>query len=61
MDEYTQINAYLVSHLTESVAELSRFAAQPSVAAQNWGLEETAQMVAEMLQARGFSVEILPS
>jgi acetylornithine deacetylase/succinyl-diaminopimelate desuccinylase-like protein len=39
--------------------ELSRLSAQPSVAAQNWGLQECAALVAEMLEKRGFSVEIL--
>jgi len=61
MDDFSNIDAYLATHLDESISELSRFASQPSVAAQNWGLEETAQMVAEMLQARGFSAEILPT
>lgn len=61
MENLPQIDAYLSAHLDESIRELSRFAAQPSVAAQNLGLEETAQMVAEMLQARGFITEILPT
>ena len=60
-ENFSEIDAYLETHLEQSVAELSRLAAQPSVAAQNWGLEETAQMVAEMLQARGFNAEILPT
>lgn len=61
MEDYTNIDAYIDNHLDESVAELSRLVAQPSVAAQNWGLEETSQMVAKMLEARGFYVEILPT
>ena len=56
-----QIDAYLETHLDESITELSRLAAQPSVAAQNWGLEECASLVKEMLEKRGFSAEILPS
>ena len=59
MTDYLAIDAYLEANLDESITELSRFAAQPSVAAQKWGLTETAQMVSEMLQARGFQVEIL--
>ena len=51
---------YLEQHMDESIAELSRLCAQPSVAAQNWGLAECAALVAEMLQKRGFTVEILP-
>ena len=61
MDNYQPINHYLETHLDESVAELSRLCAQPSVAAQNWGLSECAALVAEMLQKRGFLVEILPT
>lgn len=61
MENCAQLDAYLKAHLDTSIAELSRFAAQPSVAAQNWGLEETARMVAEMLEDRGFTAEILPT
>ena len=61
MTDYLAIDTYLEKNLDKSIEELSRFAAQPSVAAQNWGLKETAQMVSEMLQARGFQVEILPT
>jgi acetylornithine deacetylase/succinyl-diaminopimelate desuccinylase-like protein len=31
------------------------------VAAQNWGIKETAEMVAESLRSRGFDVQILPT
>ncbi|MGW8249692.1 MAG: M20/M25/M40 family metallo-hydrolase [Anaerolineales bacterium] len=61
MPNDTQIDRYLEGHLDDSVAELSRLAAQPSVAAQNWGLEDCARLVAGMLEARGFSTEILPT
>lgn len=56
-----QIDKYLETNLDESIAELSRLCAQPSVAAQNWGLEECASLVGEMLRARGFSVKIMPT
>ncbi len=55
------VDRYIESHLDESVAELSRLCAQPSVAAQKWGIEETAEMVAQALKARGFDVQILPT
>ena len=38
-DVIKRVDAYLDAHLDESVAELSRLCAQPSVSAQNWGLE----------------------
>ena len=59
MNEIEKIDAYLEAHLAESIAELSRLAAQPSVAAQNWGLDECAALVGKMLQARGFHVETI--
>ncbi len=61
MSSYTEIDAYLESHLDDSLAELSRFVAQPSVGAQNWGMQECAALVADMLNARGFSAEIMPT
>ncbi|MCJ7531476.1 MAG: M20/M25/M40 family metallo-hydrolase, partial [Anaerolineales bacterium] len=61
MTDFTKIDRYIDDHLYDSLAELSRLCAQPSVAAQNLGLEETAAMVARMLSTRGFHVEIIPT
>ena len=61
MTDYTQIKNYLESHLDDSLAELSRLCAQPSIAAQNLGMQECAELVAGMLKQRGFSVEIMPT
>jgi len=61
MPDFAKIDAYLETHLDESIAELSRLVAQPSVGAQKLGLQECADLVAEMLRKRGFSVEIMPS
>jgi acetylornithine deacetylase/succinyl-diaminopimelate desuccinylase-like protein len=58
MIEMNQYDAYLTKNLDKSIAELSRFCQQPSVAAQNWGLTECAELTAQMLKARGFTVEI---
>lgn len=54
-----QVDKYLNDHLDESLQELARLCAQPSVAAQNWGMQECARLVADMLAARGFDVEIM--
>lgn len=59
MTDITQIDTYLDDHLYESIAELSHLCAQPSVAAQNWGLVECAQLVGKMLSTRGFNVDII--
>ncbi len=61
MSDYTKIDAYLESHIDESITELSRLVSQPSVGAQNLGMEECAGMVAEMLRKRGFSTEVMPT
>ena len=59
MADFTGLDKYLEHHLDESIAELSRLVAQPSVGAQNWGLVECAELVAEMLRSRGFATEIM--
>jgi acetylornithine deacetylase/succinyl-diaminopimelate desuccinylase-like protein len=51
-------DSYLEAHLDDSIEELSRLCAQPSVAAQNWGLQDCAKLVASMLRKRGFTVQI---
>jgi len=61
MEDYTQVKEYLNSNLERSLEELSRLCSQPSIAAQNLGMQECAQLVAEMLQARDFQVEIMPT
>ena len=58
METQRSYDRYLESHLDDSIVELSKLCAQPSVAAQNWGLQECAQLVADMLRKRGFSVQI---
>ncbi len=61
MQDFAQINNYLDTHLDKSITELSRLVTQPSVSAQNWGLTECADLVADMLHARGFDVHIMPT
>ena len=61
MSDISKIDAYIEDHIDESISELSRLCAQPSVAAQNWGLSECADLVAEMLKSRGFAVQVMPS
>jgi acetylornithine deacetylase/succinyl-diaminopimelate desuccinylase-like protein len=59
MTDFVKIDQYLTSHLDESIVELSRLCAQPSVSAQNYGLKECAALVGEMLKKRGFKVEVI--
>lgn len=59
MSDWSRINAHLDAHLETSLAELARLVNQPSVAAQNLGLDECASLVAGMFRARGFETEVL--
>lgn len=61
MSEFGKIDAFLEEHLNQSLAELSHLCGVPSVAAQNQGIEECAEMVGDMLKRRGFKVEIIPT
>lgn len=58
MTDFANVDGYLEEHLLQSIEELSRLCAQPSVSAQNWGLQECAGLVAEMLRTRGFEVDL---
>ncbi len=59
MSEYTRLDSYLEKNLDQSLSELSRLVAQPSVGAQNLGMKECAALVAEMLKRRGIDVRIM--
>ena len=61
MTDLAAVDHHLEVHLDRSLAELVRLAAQPSIAAQNFGMEECAALVASLLRARGFEVETLPT
>ncbi|NQS91186.1 MAG: M20/M25/M40 family metallo-hydrolase, partial [Chloroflexi bacterium] len=54
MFDFTSVDRYLESNLQNSLDELIKLCAQPSVAAQKLGMPETADMVLEMLRIRGF-------
>jgi acetylornithine deacetylase/succinyl-diaminopimelate desuccinylase-like protein len=59
MTNFSKIDSYLESNLDQSIAELSRLVAQPSVGVQNMGMRECATLVYEMLQARGFQAHVM--
>lgn len=59
MTEFNHIDTFLKDNLDASLEELKTLTAQPSVAAQGWGMEETARLVRNMLEARGFSVQVM--
>lgn len=55
------VDQYLQNHLEASLDELARLVEQPSIAAQNLGMEACARLVESSLAQHGFHTEILPS
>jgi acetylornithine deacetylase/succinyl-diaminopimelate desuccinylase-like protein len=56
-----QLDRTIGDQLEQSLADLERLCAQPSIAAQGLGMQECAALVGELLEARGFKVQILPT
>jgi len=61
MTDIKAVDAAITERTDQSLKELARLCAQPSVAAQGLGMEPCAELVKEMLAARGFEVQILPT
>lgn len=61
MADLPAVDRWLETNLDRSLDELKRLVAQPSVVAQNLGVEQCADLVASMLRARGFTTEVLPT
>lgn len=57
----TQIDAHIQQNTDYWLAQLARLCAQPSISAQNIGIQETAELVATMLREQGYHAEIMPS
>lgn len=57
----TRIDSYLQGNLDRSITELSELVSQPSVGAQNLGMEECAEMTASLFQKRGFETRLMPT
>lgn len=61
MTDFEAIDNVIQNNLDPTLEELSRLCAQPSISAQNIGMEDCAQLVSKMLESRGFSVSIEPT
>jgi acetylornithine deacetylase/succinyl-diaminopimelate desuccinylase-like protein len=61
MSDIKKVDSFIEKNLDASLGELAKLCAIPSIAAQNRGLDECAELVSKMLQKRGFKTEILPS
>ena len=55
------IRKHIEDHLPEYLEDLKRLCAQPSVAAQNDGVQECADLVKGMLEEAGFQASIMPT
>lgn len=56
--DYTKIDKFLDENLEASIDELSEFCRIPTISAQKLNLQEGAEYVGKLLEARGFEVEI---
>jgi len=56
-----QIDQAIEKNMETAITWLARLVAQPSVAAQNLGIQECADLVAAMLKEQGYTAEILPT
>ncbi|HKZ54816.1 MAG TPA: M20/M25/M40 family metallo-hydrolase [Anaerolineales bacterium] len=61
MTDFSEIDRTILERLERSLDELRRLCAIPSVSAQGTGIQECAELVSELLSARGFQTNILPT
>jgi acetylornithine deacetylase/succinyl-diaminopimelate desuccinylase-like protein len=61
MTDIKAVDAAIEEQTDQNLEELARLCAQPSIAAQGLGMEACAELVKEMLETRGFKVQILPT
>ncbi len=61
MTDLQELDKVINDRLEQNLNELAAFCAQPSISAQGKGMKKCASQAAEMLAARGFEVQILPT
>jgi acetylornithine deacetylase/succinyl-diaminopimelate desuccinylase-like protein len=61
VSNFASIDSAVEAQLSAQLETLKTLCAQPSIAAQNVGMRRCADLVAELLSARGFEVSILPT
>ena len=61
MADFKALDDTIQHNLQASLGDLSRLCAQPSIATQNIGMVECAELTAELLLTRGFEVQIMPT
>lgn len=60
-EQLKPVLAWLDAHREEAIADLQRFCQQPSVAAQNWGMQEMATLVVAALNDLGAEAQLVPT
>jgi acetylornithine deacetylase/succinyl-diaminopimelate desuccinylase-like protein len=60
-DGDARVDAYIDTHIDGWIAELTQLCRQPSVSARGEGIDECAEIVAELLRNRGFRAEVSPT
>ena len=58
---WDKIDAHIEENVDYWVDQLARLCAQPSVSAQNEGIDACAELVATMLREQGYAAEVMPS
>jgi acetylornithine deacetylase/succinyl-diaminopimelate desuccinylase-like protein len=59
--DYAELDAVIESQLPSQLETLKELCAQPSIAAQNVGMQACAELVSKLLAERDFKVQILPT
>jgi acetylornithine deacetylase/succinyl-diaminopimelate desuccinylase-like protein len=59
MRSYQEIDSYLENNLNKSIGELIELVSQPSVGAQNLGMQECAELTESMVRKRGFKTNLM--
>ncbi len=57
----TAVTDYIDAHFEGTIARLTRWASQPSVSTENYGIAEMAELAAEDLRKSGYSVKVYPT
>jgi len=60
-NKLTELDQHIEDQLEHWIEQLGRLCAQPSISAQNKGIDECADLVAEMLRENGFDAEVMAS
>ena len=60
-DQLVEVDAYIESHMDESLADLTRLASIPSISSRGEQMRPAADLVATLLDGCGFHAEVMPT